>query len=486
MHLNQRIDGVWISDIPVRFWTRDEPASLTDKLVHEVEFISQSELEKLSSAQKTAILELDLTHLYLLGVACDTGNYYIVFIWNAGYLFRKKAKLSACPFFHLPLIGALNTSSPNIDQFLRRIDTKKQDAESLDHFAFALLHSGRLDLALQAAISLCEKAAETEKGWLRLGDIGFKMGSHKLAMLAYGRMLHLSSIPGKLLTYCVERITLCSEHTEWGQVFLETETAQIPTSLSSGLLAPWTSARLILKNADNAVRNPTLQRDMRARMLVPVETGDFAPLPPSFQWIVPFQLAVSSAPLSEAEIKQLDSPFVGVKHVVSLDDWSSPEATWFHGKSIKHTTIPIPDFCPPSIEQVDCIMDLLVNPTNLPALIHCAAGLGRTGTIVACYLAAFGFQVPAADDQMPVMQASEAITALRSIRPGSIETLEQEELIPQWVNTVWKRKSILRPTQLEPPPCPLELVGDVPTNADLLILVGLQGRHLCLYVPFPF
>jgi atypical dual specificity phosphatase len=478
MHIIQRNDGVWVSEVPIRSWIREESSPVIDQFapVDEIPFISQLELETLSDAQKNALPKLDVSSLCPLGIAFNGRNcYYLIFIWNAGYLFRKTAKLSSNPLFHSPLTDASTNISPDVDHLLHPIDIMKYDAQELDHLAFALLHSGRQDLALPSAIALCERVPDVEKGWLRLGDISMKMELYKLAMLAYGRVLHVLAVPQKLSTYCIERITLCSMHTEWGHVFIEEEMKQIPASLSSALLEPWTITRELLKDAHKGYRYPTLQRGRHIHVFAPIEGGRLVRLPTFFRWIVPFQIAVSSAPLCEAEVEQLCSPFAGIRHIISLDEHASPNKAWLNRNSIKQTTIPIPDFYPPSIEQVDCIMELLADPSNLPALIHCTAGLGRTGTIIACYLTAFGFQIPGGDDQMPVMQASEAINALRVMRPGSIETTEQEDLVSRWTIEVWKRKSILRPAVQEPPPCRLELVGNVPVDADLLILVGLQG-----------
>ena len=52
--------------------------------------------------------------------------------------------------------------------------------------------------------------------------------------------------------------------------------------------------------------------------------------------------------------------------------------------------------------------------------VHCAAGKGRTGTVLAAYLVTQG------------MTAGEAIRKVRELRPGSVETYEQEQMIREW------------------------------------------------------
>ncbi len=56
----------------------------------------------------------------------------------------------------------------------------------------------------------------------------------------------------------------------------------------------------------------------------------------------------------------------------------------------------------------------------MPVAVHCIAGLGRTGTILACYLVGQG------------ISAEEAITTIRKWRPGSIEISEQEAVIYEY------------------------------------------------------
>lgn len=50
--------------------------------------------------------------------------------------------------------------------------------------------------------------------------------------------------------------------------------------------------------------------------------------------------------------------------------------------------------------------------------MHCKHGLGRTGTMLACYLL-----------KTRKMSGAEAIKTIRALRPGSIETREQERAV---------------------------------------------------------
>ncbi len=58
--------------------------------------------------------------------------------------------------------------------------------------------------------------------------------------------------------------------------------------------------------------------------------------------------------------------------------------------------------------------------SNQPVVVHCVQGLGRTGTIIAGYLTTCGFT------------AQGAIEYIRKLRPGSVETEEQEAVIYEY------------------------------------------------------
>lgn len=86
---------------------------------------------------------------------------------------------------------------------------------------------------------------------------------------------------------------------------------------------------------------------------------------------------------------------------------------------MKALHLPVPDFSPPTPEQIDRAMEFVETHARPDSgvLVHCYAGYGRTGTILACYLVARG------------MSAEAAIDEVRRIRPGSIEDPSQEDAI---------------------------------------------------------
>ncbi len=75
----------------------------------------------------------------------------------------------------------------------------------------------------------------------------------------------------------------------------------------------------------------------------------------------------------------------------------------------------IPEFSD-LVNSVDFVHQRITN--DEPVMVHCLAGLGRTGTILACYLIKY-------ED----MTANDAIEKVRRERHGSIQSFSQEEII---------------------------------------------------------
>lgn len=104
----------------------------------------------------------------------------------------------------------------------------------------------------------------------------------------------------------------------------------------------------------------------------------------------------------------------GVKTVVNLHRRPhDPSRLGRHGLSGVH--LPTGDFGAPSQEQLSRGVDAISGARAAGGVVvHCGGGLGRTGTLLACYLV-----------HEKGIGAEEAIGRVRRLRPGSVETNAQ-------------------------------------------------------------
>ncbi len=140
---------------------------------------------------------------------------------------------------------------------------------------------------------------------------------------------------------------------------------------------------------------------------------------PNFSWLVEHKLAALSYPESEDAFTLLW--MMGIRALINLTEEPLPEEM-LRKVGILTEHIPVFDFTAPTLKQVEQALTMIhfYLEKNMPVAVHCIAGLGRTGTILACYLV------------REAMSAGEAITAIRRWRPGSIETLDQEAVIHEY------------------------------------------------------
>ncbi|KAK2461400.1 hypothetical protein APHAL10511_005863 [Amanita phalloides] len=420
-------------------------------------------------------LQTDVRHVFSAGVGGnhDTGVLYVTIIWAAGQQLRKQLGLAPKQFHITISANDTNDMDKGIDSLLPGQFPPVPSPEFLDHLAFTLHSFGQHSRARGYSLQLIIYQPDSPKGYGRLADSALGDGLYKLAMLAYA-CTYKRANDERVLSYCVKKLTECSKATEWGLVFQEHEMTELPKEVSTTLLEPW-SASLCETISDEATA-PTLQLLPRDSLYIPRSPryDSFYKLPRFFRWLIPHYLAIMSTPRCEEDIAAISSPTLGIRHALTLTEETPLSKSWFHGKPITNTYLPVPNYQPPTIEQIDLIINLMSDPNKLPLLVHCGGGKGRAGTVAACYMVAFGFQKPRFISQ-PSMTAAEAINAVRSIRPGSIETSQQEAFVAKWCSAIWKRQSVYPDLPPEPSPCPVIIEGGLPNAADLFVLVGLPG-----------
>ncbi|MHA1910579.1 MAG: phosphatase domain-containing protein [Candidatus Kariarchaeaceae archaeon] len=152
---------------------------------------------------------------------------------------------------------------------------------------------------------------------------------------------------------------------------------------------------------------------------------------PNFSWVEEGVIAGASTPSTEKHFIFLKEK--GIKAIINLRekiDYRASEELLAHFE-INH--LPIIDFSVPSIEQVlefrkTCTKYHLEGKS---ILVHCYAGCGRTGMMLAHWLLM----------AKKTTTAEEAMKEIRRLRSCSIETLEQEESVKKVFLAINEKKS---------------------------------------------
>ena len=141
--------------------------------------------------------------------------------------------------------------------------------------------------------------------------------------------------------------------------------------------------------------------------------------PTGFVWVEQGRLAGSGYPASRGQLEWLRDQ--GIRAILTLTENSLPNR-WFDGLTFEVRHVPMKDHHVPDATDLDEAVAFVRNnlKDDKTTLVHCLAGEGRTGCVLAAYLI-----------KERGVEADEAISTLRRIKPSFVER-EQEKVILEY------------------------------------------------------
>jgi atypical dual specificity phosphatase len=149
--------------------------------------------------------------------------------------------------------------------------------------------------------------------------------------------------------------------------------------------------------------------------------------PHGFTWVEKPLLAALARPEGPEDLAWLRKQ--GIELLISLTE-DPLRKDWVNDAGLLVLHVPMIDMEPPSQEDLGKCLSAIsrAHDQRMGVALHCEAGLGRSGTVLACHFVTKG------------LTAKNAIARVRRLRPGSIETEEQEDTIEEFAKRQGKTK----------------------------------------------
>ena len=142
----------------------------------------------------------------------------------------------------------------------------------------------------------------------------------------------------------------------------------------------------------------------------------------NFSWLEEGQIAGMGQP-QHGDIELLYEG--GIRSIVSLTEWPLDEEVVL-AIDMDYLHIPVLDMQSPTLLDVVKTMDFVETrlQQERPTVLHCGAGMGRTGTMLACFLVKRQYS------------PEDALVRVRAQRPGSVETSGQEAVVYEYAKYI--------------------------------------------------
>ncbi|MCL0065339.1 dual specificity protein phosphatase family protein [Dehalococcoidia bacterium] len=142
----------------------------------------------------------------------------------------------------------------------------------------------------------------------------------------------------------------------------------------------------------------------------------------NFSWLIDREIAGHSAPLSDGDLNYLKSK--GIKALVRMVESHRARVTPAQVEKLGFIDChePVPDFTAPGKAQIDRMVAFMKQSVaeGKPVAVSCGAGIGRTGTVLACYLVSKCYT------------SEQAMEEVRHKRGVEIETDDQREAVQSY------------------------------------------------------